>query len=116
MQPKYEIIIRPPNIPATRVLECDGPSGDPIINYAPRTNLGVLSYDEWKAIPDYERETRYDHPTHIDHATAMRIGRLLSHCYQTRNISIVHLLVIMTRFELLYPGAIDDCRKSKISA
>jgi hypothetical protein len=116
MQPKYEIIIRPPNIPAPRVLECDGPSGDTSVNYSTGIMLPTMSFEQFKTLPAHAKNPRYTHPSNQDAAAAARIGRLLSHCYETRNMALGHLLEIMTRFELLYPGSVEECRKINLSA
>lgn len=116
MHQKFEIIIRPQNIPAPRVLECDGPTGDTSVNYGIGTMLPVMSFEQFQTLPDHAKNPRYTHPSNQDEDSAARIGRLLSNACQSGSISRAHMSEILFRFELLYPGSIENCRQIQISA
>lgn len=97
------IILRDPKAKPIHVLECDGPNPnvDPIINYSPRINLPVMSFEEWLRLPEHEKHPRYDLPSNQDHESACRIARLVN----AYTFPAHHKLEILARLELLFP----DC-------
>lgn len=113
MQPKYELTLRNPKQTPPQVLECDGPTGDVSVNYAPRTMLPPLSFEEFKSLPDHDKHPRYTHPENTRHSSASRIGRLLKNSWDEDSISHSHLLEIMARFEILFPGSVQGIRSSR---
>lgn len=98
------LIIRPKTAPEIRVLEVDGPSisHDPIINYSPRVNLPPLRFEEWMALPDHDKNPRYETPSIQDYESACRISRLIAATYN--GFPSRRHLEIQARLELLFPG------------
>ena len=98
------LILRPVGSPKVRVLEVDGPNPefDPIINYSPRVNLPTMSFDEWMALPDHEKDPRYTNPCNQDYESACRISRLIAAHYN--GFRSRRHLEIQARLELLFPG------------
>ena len=104
------IILRDPNAKPIHVLECDGPNPhvDPIINYSPRSNLPIMSFEEWLALPDHVRNPPYRNPSNYDHESACRISRLIENAQYQGKLSTRHIIEIQSRLELLFPGCTDD--------
>lgn len=105
------IIVRDPRTPKVRVLECDGPNpnSDPIINYYPRMNLPPLSFDEWKALPDHDRNPRYTLPSNQDFDSACRVARLVEDLVEPSRKKIE----VLARLELLFPGCTGDLLRTQ---
>lgn len=100
------LILRDPKAKNIHVLEVDGPklAHDPIINYAPRTNLGMLSFAEWMALPEHDKNPRYECPSNQDWQSACRLARMLDdYLFPCRR-----KLQIMARLELLHPGCTGE--------
>lgn len=100
------LILRPKDAPKIHVLEVDGPkiAFDPIINYSPRTNLPLMDFEEWMALPEHDKNPRYENPSNQDFHSACRVARLIDDqlfpCRQK--------LEILARLELLFPGCTDN--------
>lgn len=102
------LILRPATMPHVRVLEVDGPNSnfDPIINYSPRMNLPVMSFKEWKDLPDHDKNPRYTNPSNQDYESACRISRLIAAHYN--GFQSRRHIEIQARLELLFPGCTGE--------
>ncbi len=108
MQTTTALILRDPKKPHIRTLETDGPNPryDPIVNYAPRTNLGCFSFEEFTALPDHEKKLP-DSPGALDYAASIRIHNLLKNTEETGYLSTRHLRELIWRMKILYPNYAD---------
>ncbi len=94
------LILRPDNMPGIRVLECDGPERIVKTHRWPGYySCGVLSFEDWQALPDYVRNPR---PEVSNYAQAMRINRLIRHAQATGEISARQLEEIRRRLETIH--------------
>lgn len=100
------LILRDPKTPKIHVLEVDGPnpSVDPIINYSPRVNLPPMSFEEWLALPDYDRDPRYKNPSVQDFESARRVAALIAANLPHSRVKIE----ILARMELLFSCCTED--------
>lgn len=100
------LILRDPKTPKIHVLEVDGPNPavDPIINYSPRINLPPMSFEEWLALPDHDKHSRYQNPSVQDFESARRVAALI-----IANIPYSRVKIeILARMELLFPCCTED--------
>lgn len=100
------LILRDPKTKKIRVLEVDGPNPglDPIINYSPRLNLPPLSFEEWLALPDHDKDSRYKNPSTQDFESARRVAALIAANLPSSRVKIE----ILARMELLFPCCTED--------
>jgi hypothetical protein len=107
------LILRDPKTPKIRVLESDGPNlnSDPIINYSPRVNLPPMTFEQWVALPDYERNPRYSNPSNQDYESACRISRLIAAHYN--GFRCRRHTEIQARLELLFPGCTGEILRTQ---
>ena len=93
------LILRPSNAPEIRVLECDGPDGIPRIHRYPGSFTGIISFDEWQALPEH---TKWPAERVTDYDQARRCARLLQHARSTGTLSERHLAEILRRLETIH--------------
>lgn len=96
------IIVRDNYYPPVHVLECDGPRGDARVNHTPRTFLGTLTFEEFCALPDHDKELPPSGGV-IEFNSATRIVRLLQAARDSKTISLRQINEILRRMEVLFP-------------
>lgn len=107
------LLLRDPKTPQVRVLEVDGPrSLDAIVNTVPRVNLPPMSFQEWIALPDHDRNTG-PLESEVDYQSACRISRLIANGAYQQHLSAAHVIEIQWRLELLFPGCTDDILRTQ---
>lgn len=107
------LILRPNDAPEIHVLECDGPrSIGIVVNNTPRTNLPPMSFEEWSALPEHERNTGFSE-VEADYQSACRISRLIANGAYQQYLSAAHIIEIQSRLELLFPGCTYDILRTQ---
>lgn len=102
------LILRPKDAPRIYVLECDGPRGFAPVNHSPGTFSGViLSFEEWKALPEHLKSTTDSGENRTDYSIAWRIGKLLDATERSGVLMAKHLREMRWRLSLLQPGCLD---------
>lgn len=99
------LILRPKHVPEIRVLECDGPEHfTGIYLYPGAFAPGILSFEQYMALPDHSKESRERSGSMIEFESAQRVIRLLDQL--TGNTPQAHrqLREIRWRVITLQPG------------
>lgn len=100
------LIIRDGYYPDVHVLECDGPSGDAHVNSQPRTFLGTLSFEEFRALPEHDKIQPASGRV-LDFQSATRIVRILQAGKESGTISLRQINEIIRRMAVLFPMCVD---------
>jgi hypothetical protein len=93
------LILRPADAPEIRVLECDGPESIPRVHRYPGHFVGIIPFDEWKAMPEH---LKHPAPRVTDYDQACRCARLLQESRQSGTLSAAHLSEILRRLETIH--------------